>query len=179
MAERRMLRNVHAQTGALLSVVNSLNYSDYAHCHFWYTFSRAQEVAELELRERRQPISEVNNPIYVAPTRAEHMMTYANAIPNPMYGGGSATPTRAANNAESSKWFYYIDSDNDGFITGEEVRTFFMESLVPSEKLAQIWASFPKKKPGCLDVQEFAHMFEAVLTAKRNELKLRDNPFAA
>jgi hypothetical protein len=134
-------------------------------------FSRAQEVAELELRERRSPA------IYVAQTRAEQLMTMS---ANPLYGGGSAPPTRAANNnnAGSSKWFYSIDSDNDGFITGAEARQFFLESLVPSEKLAHIWASFPKKKPGCLDEQEFAHMFEAVKMAKRNEELKRDNPFA-
>ena len=101
---------------------------------------------------------------------------------NPLYGGGSATPTRAANNSidrGASIWFHSIDSDHDGFITGEEARQFFMESLLPPEQLAQIWASFPKRRPGCLDVQEFAHMFETVKLAKSSAMKRDHNPFEA
>ncbi len=67
----------------------------------------------------------------------------------------------------ASSLFVEIDTDNDGFITGNEAREFFVKSNIPFTKLAQIWESFPKKKHGHLDEEEFAHMFE--LTNKLRE----------
>jgi Ca2+-binding EF-hand superfamily protein len=60
----------------------------------------------------------------------------------------------------TSSWFVELDTDNDGFITGNEARDFFAKSMIPFTKLAQIWESFPKKRPGHVDEEEFAHMYE-------------------
>ncbi len=88
----------------------------------------------------------------VLPTRLEHILiSSVNSSPHE----GSAT-----RNDGRSYWFYSIDIDRDGFITGEEARHFFIKSQLPSDMLAQIWDSFPKRKPGHLDAEEFAHMFD-------------------
>jgi hypothetical protein len=66
-----------------------------------------------------------------------------------------------------AEWFSALDADDDGFVSGAEAREFFLESQLSESALARIWASFPKRRAGHLDAEEFAHMYAATNAARR------------
>lgn len=70
-----------------------------------------------------------------------------------------------------AQWFSALDADDDGFVSGTEAREFFMESQLSESTLACIWASFPKRRAGHLDAEEFAHMYAATDAARRAAAK--------
>ena len=62
----------------------------------------------------------------------------------------------------ATKYFAELDTDGDGFITGNEARDFFLRSELPTQTLGAIWESFPRRRYGHLDAYEFEHMFAVV-----------------
>jgi hypothetical protein len=136
----------------------------------------------MEIGAIRNEVVTTSNPLYNRPLvgpDAEHLgRSRAVAL--------TALHVQAGNSLLSPSTcerFRNMDKDNDGFVSGGEARPFFLQSELPPEELAQIWASFPKVKPGYLNAQEFADMFEAVKAQKKaKQLQVQIhyiNPFDA
>jgi hypothetical protein len=51
--------------------------------------------------------------------------------------------------------FRAIDTDNDGWATGDQVRSVFMQSQLPTSELAQVW-QLCEPRAGRLDIRQFA-----------------------
>ncbi|XP_070562975.1 epidermal growth factor receptor substrate 15-like 1 [Ptychodera flava] len=62
----------------------------------------------------------------------------------------------AQEKANSDNIFKQLDSDNDGLVTGEEVRGTFMQYGIPQNILAHIWSLCDMKQQGKLNAEQFA-----------------------
>ena len=54
-----------------------------------------------------------------------------------------------------ARMFRAIDADNDGYATGAEVRSVFLQSQLPTPELAQVW-TLCEPSNGQLDIRQFA-----------------------
>eukprot|EP00741_Cyanophora_paradoxa_P003371 tig00000692_g3276.t1 len=74
------------------------------------------------------------------------------AAPGAAGGPGPVTPQDRAN---YEGYFKTLDTDMDGFVTGEQAKEFFGKSNLPSNVLAQIWVLADQNKDRKLDKDEF------------------------
>ena len=116
--------------------------------------SDARIIALLTLR--RAPAS--NIPQMQRPNVQHMHSSVAPAVPNPLYVGTGGMHAQGA----AAECFAALDTDGDGFITGNEARDFFERSELPTQSLREIWESIPKRRYLHLDAREFEHMFAAV-----------------
>jgi ankyrin repeat protein len=192
----RSLLDAGAHTDEALKIASAMGNAGMVTLLSHYGATRRRGVSFVQPGVQLMPSSRrplVQNPLYnerapaVAPgvpaaTGPPHVNTAA-ASPlgatyeNPLRDVGAAPMTRSRAAAIGAEWFASLDSDKDGFITGDEARDFFLQSDIPSETLAEIWASFAKKKKGHLDVDEFTHMFSVTKTFRDKSLGESQNPF--
>ncbi|XP_042489631.1 EH domain-containing protein 1-like isoform X2 [Macadamia integrifolia] len=64
------------------------------------------------------------------------------------------------------EWFNFVDSDNDGRITGNDVTKFFAMSNLSRPELKQVWAIADSKRQGFLGFNEFIVAMQLVALAQ-------------
>ncbi|KHJ47456.1 glycosyltransferase, group 1 family protein [Trichuris suis] len=72
---------------------------------------------------------------------------------------------------DTSEWeadFRRLDSDGDGLVTGDDVKSFFLQTGVPQSTLANIWNLCDMKFTGRLNLEQFA-LAMYLIERKRNE----------
>ncbi|KAL8822367.1 MAG: hypothetical protein Q9191_006898 [Dirinaria sp. TL-2023a] len=76
--------------------------------------------------------------------------------PNPSISTGDQWAISPQDKAQFDQIFATVDTSNRGFITGDQAVTFFSNSRLPEEALAQIWDLADIKSEGQLNRDEFA-----------------------
>lgn len=63
---------------------------------------------------------------------------------------------------EWQMWFYELDADQDGLVTGQDARDFFLKSGLSDDQLFEIWTQADQDQDGALAIHEFENAYRLV-----------------